>query len=89
MAVNVLEAPGACPYWLVSVPTLLPADTLMLPTSCVCSDANMADVADQAVNTWKVGGLHAAHGGRCRSALGTQSLCVGLPTCAVLMPVLT
>lgn len=28
-------------------------DTLRLPTSCVCSDANMADVADQAVNTWK------------------------------------
>jgi hypothetical protein len=30
------------------------ADTLRLPTSCVCSDANMADVADQAANTWKV-----------------------------------
>jgi hypothetical protein len=35
----------------------LPADTLRLPTSCVCSDANMADVADQAVDTWKVNGL--------------------------------
>lgn len=30
------------------------ADTLRLPTSCVCSDANLADVADQAMNTWKV-----------------------------------
>lgn len=28
-------------------------DTLRLPTSCVCNDANMLDVSDHAVNAWK------------------------------------
>jgi hypothetical protein len=53
----------ACPAASLTAMAMLcplPTDTLRLPTSCVCSDANMADVADQAVNTWKVNGLNSS-----------------------------
>jgi hypothetical protein len=67
-----------CPTSCLNVGSLY--DTLRLPTSCVCSDANMMDVADQAVSTWKVGWRGPASWLECAGAAGracdTSCACV-------------